>query len=63
MRQLSKEQQRALLHKYLTGDFPGQKWSTVKALITKGMLLKDGKSLVVTRKGAGYCNSYHLQMG
>ena len=63
MRHLSKEQERVLLYKYLTGDFPGQKWSTVQVLMTKGMLLEDGKLLLITRKGADYCNSHHLEMG
>ena len=62
MRHLSKEQERVLLYKYSTGDFPGQKWSTVRVLLDKGLLLEDGKLLLVTRKGADYCNRFHMVM-
>ena len=62
MRHLSKEQERVLLHKHLTGDFPGQKWSTVQVLMAKGMLQEDRKNLVVTSKGTEYCDRHHFKM-
>ena len=59
---LSREQKRVLLHKYLTGDFPGQKWETVNALFNKGLIAEDGKRIKVTPAGAEYCNNHHLMM-
>jgi hypothetical protein len=65
---MSKEQERVLLHKHLTGDFPGQKWATVQALIKLGYLaVKDGElnrgtNLVVTDAGRAYCDAHHLEM-
>jgi hypothetical protein len=59
---MTQEQKRVLLHKHLTGDFPGQKWATVMALLSTGMLEHSGKNLVVTEKGKIFCNENHLVM-
>ena len=59
---LTKTQKRVLLHKHLTGDFPGQRWETINALFDKGMIKEDGKRIVLTEKGKSYCDSNHLSM-
>jgi hypothetical protein len=59
---MSPEQQRVLLHKHLTGDFPGQRATTVYWLIKHGYVAQDGKSLKVTDKGKQYCDLHHLTM-
>lgn len=59
---MTKEQKRVLLHKHITGEFPGQKWATVQALLNAGMLEEFGTKLVVTPKGKDFCNKHHLDM-
>ena len=59
---LTAEQKRVLLHKHLTGDFPGQKWATVLQLIKKGMLVEQNKQLLLTPKGRAYCDEHHMEM-
>lgn len=59
---MTTEQKRVLLHKHLTGEFPGQKWETIKALIAKGMLVENNKNLAVTELGRVFCETNHLSM-
>lgn len=59
---LTTEQKRVLLAKHLTGEFPGQKWETVKGLLNKGALAEQNKTFVVTEQGRAFCESNHLSM-
>lgn len=59
---MTQEQKRVLLHKHLTGEFPGQKWSTIQALLKLGFLTEVGKNLVVTQDGREYCDAHHLEI-
>jgi hypothetical protein len=69
---MSPEQQRVLLHKHLTGDFPGQRSQTVFWLIRHGYLVRDDDNpsdsasgrgrITVTQKGKDYCDLHHLTM-
>lgn len=59
---LSSEQERVLLAKHLTGEFPGQKWSTVQWLLKHGYFAEEGKNIKVTAKGKEYCDRHHLKM-
>ncbi len=59
---MTKEQKRVLLHKHLTGEFPGQKWVTIQALLKMGMLVEVGKNLEVAPKGKEFCNANHSSM-
>lgn len=59
---MTREQKRVLLHKHLTGDFPGQKWATVEALFKQELIVADGKRIVLTDKGKQYCDRNHARM-
>ena len=59
---LTAEQKRVLLHKFTTGDFPGQKWSTIEALFNKKLIEQDGKRIKVSAVGKDYCDNNHLHM-
>ena len=59
---MTQEQKRVLLHKHCTGEFPGQKWATVQALLKAGMLAEVGKNLEVTAKGREFCDANHSSM-
>lgn len=59
---LSPIQASVLLHRYLTGDFPPRRFSTVQALLDKGMLKEAGKLLYVTSAGAAYCDAHHTEI-
>ena len=58
---LTREQERVLLHKHLTGEFPGQKWATIQALADKGMI-ELGHDATVTPQGKAYCDAHHLHI-
>lgn len=60
---MSPEQERVLLAKHLTGDFPGQRATTVYWLLRHGYLIRDDKRILVTDKGKQYCDLHHLTMG
>jgi hypothetical protein len=59
---MTSEQKRVLLHKQLTGEFPGQKFSTIESLLRLEMIEEQGKQIVVTAKGKEYCDEHHLEM-
>lgn len=56
------EQARVLLHKHLTGEFPGQKFSTIQALLKSGHLEQDGKNLKVSAKGKAWADENHMKV-
>lgn len=56
------EQARVLLHKHLTGEFPGQKFSTIQALLKNGYLEHDGKNLRVSAKGKAWADENHMKV-
>ena len=62
-RELSNEQEKALLRKHLTGDCGPHTWPTIKSLIDRGYLADVDKRLIVTVKGKQYCDEYHMNMG
>ncbi len=59
-RELTPAQERCLLRKHLTGDFPARRWETIEVLIRKGYLVEE--SLAVTEKGREYCDTFHLDI-
>ncbi len=59
---LTREQARVLLHKHLTGEFPGQKWATIEALFRKELIEAQGTRLVLTARGKSYCDDHHMEM-
>lgn len=63
-RLLTAAQERALLHKHLTGAFPpGCRWTTVRALIRAGMVvLVNQHAFVVTAQGKAYCESHVMDL-
>ena len=61
-KRLTPEQERVLLHKHISGDFPGQKWETINALFRSGMIEETSKRISLTVAGKEYCNTHHLTM-
>src|SRR5919197_6522421 len=63
-RVLTATQERVLLHKYLTGDFPPQRrWTTIRALIRRGLLREDRQhTLVVTAQGQAYSETHLMDI-
>jgi hypothetical protein len=59
---MTKEQKRVLFHKHCTGEFPGQKWSTIVALLKAGMLLVHDGKITVSEKGKTFCDENHMVM-
>jgi hypothetical protein len=62
---LTQEQARVLLHKHLTGEFPGQRWPTVESLFKKELIARDdtGKRIVLTPAGKAWCDKHHMEVG
>jgi hypothetical protein len=56
---LTRTQDRVLIHKQLTGDFPPRQWKTIIALIAAGMLEDRAARLYVTSQGKAYCAAHH----
>ena len=52
-----------LLHKHLTGDFGSGTWLTIVALLKAGLVVEQGKSLVVTETGRQWCDENHMKVG
>lgn len=61
-RTLSEAQERTLLRKHLLNDFGTHRWGTIKALLDSGMIHVEGKYLMVSPKGAEYCDTFHSVM-
>jgi len=63
-RVLTATQERALIHKHLTGDFPPRcRWTTIRVLISTGMLMEDSQhGLVVTAQGKAYCEAHLMDI-
>ena len=65
-RTLSPCQERALLYKHTTGEFPGQFWATIEVLFKQGMIAEqdtiNGKRILLTFKGKQYCDEHHMAM-
>ena len=59
---LTPEQEKVLLHKHLTGDFPGQRWETINALFDKKMICENGKRIGLTVAGRAYCDENHMRI-
>ena len=59
---MTKEQKRVLIHKHLTGEFPGQKWATVEALFKQELIVECDKRIVLTEKAKVYCDAHHGEM-
>lgn len=61
-RNLSSAQEKCLLRKHLTGDFPARQMATISALMRHGMLEVVGRHYVVSDKGKAYCDAYHMEI-
>lgn len=53
-------QERVLLHKHLTGDFPARQMATISALMAAGMLEVINRHYIVSPKGREYCDRHHM---
>lgn len=62
MKRLSPQQEKCLLRKHLCGEFPACRWPTIASLIKLGMLVEEGKRLIVTEKGKEYCDAHHQEI-
>lgn len=62
MRDLTFAQEKCLLRKHLTGDFPPRQMATLSALVRKGMLEVVNRHYVVSERGKAYCDKYHQEM-
>ena len=61
-RNLSSAQEKCLLRKHLTGDFPARQMATISALMRHGMLEVVDRHYVVSAKGKAYCDAYHMEI-
>ena len=57
---LSDAQAIALLRGHSTGDWGGFPWKTYSHLETLGLIDCTNKNMVVTAKGAAWCNDHHM---
>jgi hypothetical protein len=61
-RNLSPAQEKCLLRKHLTGDFPPRQIATISALVRHGMLEVIDRHYIVSAKGREYCDAYHMSI-
>ena len=61
-RNLSSAQEKCLLRKHLTGDFPARQMATISAPMRHGMLEVVDRHYVVSAKGKAYCDAYHMEI-
>ena len=61
-RTLSLVQERVLLYKHLTGNFPARQMATISALMRHGMLEAVDRHYVVSAKGQAYCDAYRAEI-